>query len=184
VIVFSETVKAATEIGPLERLTEGRKRPFSLLDESFFKRVPGEDAAPLRVSCLNEGLEGKSHPVAGIPFERRIEEIDGRLTEVVVPRFESAFDATLPEDRYLDSDARQFRVCNEQLKDAADGDPKLRSKFTPEQLEQIKNGDTPDGYVWHHDATPGKLQLVDEMIHMKASHTGGRALWGGGTEHR
>ena len=36
-----------------------------------------------------------------------------------------------------------------QLKEAVDKDPKLRAKFTDEQLEPIANGDTPDGCTWH-----------------------------------
>ncbi len=52
------------------------------------------------------------------------------------------------------------------------------------QLEQIENGDTPDGYTWHHDAEAGKMQLVDTETHQKTGHTGGRSIWGGGTESR
>ena len=36
-----------------------------------------------------------------------------------------------------------------QLKEAVDKEPKLRAKFTDEQLEPIANGDTPDGCTWH-----------------------------------
>lgn len=45
-------------------------------------------------------------------------------------------------------------------------------------------GDTPDGYTWHHDAEAGKMQLVDTETHQKTGHTGGRSIWGGGTESR
>ena len=41
----------------------------------------------------------------------------------------------------------QFAECNNQLKEAVEKDPELAKKFTPEQLEQIRNGDTPDGYT-------------------------------------
>jgi hypothetical protein len=129
-------------------------------------------------------LAGETHPVTGVPFDRRIEEIGGERVEVVVPRFGSDFETRLPAEAHLDSDANQFRECTGRLREAVDRDPELRAKFSPEQLSQIKDGYTPDGYVWHHDATPGRMQLVDEMTHMKTSHTGGRSLWGGGSEYR
>lgn len=133
----------------------------------------------------NESLEGDMHPITGVPFERRVIEVEpGHTVEGVFPKFESQFEAQLPKDMYEASDKKQFDECNAQLKDAVHKDPELRKKFTPEQLEQIENGDTPDGYTWHHDATPGKMQLVDSETHASTGHTGGRSVWGGGTEAR
>ena len=133
----------------------------------------------------NESLEGDVHPITGVPFERRVVEIEpGHTVEGVFPKFESRFDAQLPKDMYDATDNKQFEECNKQLKEAVHNDPELRKKFTPEQLEQIENGDTPDGYTWHHDATPGKMQLVDTETHAATGHTGGRNVWGGGTEAR
>ena len=64
----------------------------------------------------------------------------------------------------------------------------MKEKFTPEQIEQIKDGvedgTAPDGYVWHHNEETGKMELVDADVHAKTGHTGGRAIWGGGTENR
>ena len=104
--------------------------------------------------------------------------------EVVVPEFDSVFDVQLPEDLHQASDKKQFDECNAQLKKAVEEDPELAAKFTDEQLEQIKNGETPDGYTWHHDAEKGKMQLVDSETHAKTGHTGGRSIWGGGSENR
>ena len=133
----------------------------------------------------NESLEGDVHPITGVPFERRVIEVEpGHTIEGVFPKFESQFDAQLPKDMYEATDNKQFEECNKQLKEAVHNDPELRKKFTPEQLEQIENGDTPDGYTWHHDATPGKIQLVDTETHAATGHTGGRNVWGGGTEAR
>ena len=133
----------------------------------------------------NESLEGDVHPITGVPFERRVIEVEpGHTIEGVFPKFESQFDAQLPKEMYEATDNKQFEECNKQLKEAVQNDPELRKKFTPEQLEQIENGDTPDGYTWHHDATPGKIQLVDTETHTATGHTGGRNVWGGGTEAR
>ena len=58
------------------------------------------------------------------------------------------------------------------------------AQFTPEQILQIQAGETPDGYVWHHHQEPGRLELVDEGTHAQTGHSGGRFLWGGGSQYR
>ena len=80
--------------------------------------------------------------------------------------------------------AKQFKEANDQLKDAIENDPEVRKQFTDEQIEQIEAGDTPEGYVWHHSEEPGTLQLVDTTTHAQTGHTGGRTVWGGGSENR
>lgn len=143
-----------------------------------------KDIIPEKIKCINEALAGKTHSETGVPFERKLVQVDEKLYEVVVPKFDSAFDAQLPADKLKETDVKQFKECNTQLKDAIANNKELREKFDDEQLEQIENGDTPDGYTWHHDAEVGKMQLVDTETHQKTGHTGGRAIWGGGTENR
>jgi hypothetical protein len=133
----------------------------------------------------NEDLEGKKHPETGVPYVRKtVKDAAGNPVEGVFPEFNSQFDVQLPEDLYQASDSKQARECNKQLKEAVEKDPELAKKFTPEQLEQIKNGDTPDGYTWHHNEETGKMQLVDTETHAKTPHTGGKVIWGGGQENR
>jgi hypothetical protein len=133
----------------------------------------------------NADLKGKNHPETGVPYEEKtVKDADGKPIEGVFPVFDSVFDVQLPEDLYMETDAKQFKECNRQLKEAVEKDPKLAKEFTPEQLEQIKNGDTPDGYTWHHNEETGKMQLVDSETHAKTGHTGGKAIWGGGQEKR
>lgn len=62
--------------------------------------------------------------------------------------------------------------------------PQLKNKFTVEQLEDIELGDIPDGFTWHHNEEVGKMQLVDTVTHNKTGHTGGRNIWGGGSDAR
>jgi len=124
-------------------------------------------------------LEGKTSE-NGVPYEWKQVEIKGIVIEGVFPEFDSAFDAYLdPEDYTSKSYATK---CNAKLKEAVNRDPELRSKFTQSQLEQIESGVTPDGYVWHHNEEPGKMQLVKKVDHDRciggAAHTGGSALWG------
>jgi hypothetical protein len=142
------------------------------------------DVNDKRILCRNEELAGKEHPVTGVPFEKKTIIVDGEQKEVVVPVFDSAFDAQLPEDKIKAIDREQFKECNKQLKEAADKDPELRAKFTDDQRKQIVNGDTPDGYTWHHDAETGKMQLVDTETHRQTAHTGGKTFWGGGSDNR
>lgn len=137
-----------------------------------------------RIKCRNENLEGGRHPETGVPFEKRQVAVDGKEYEVVIPKFESRYDAQLPENKLKSTDREQFEECNIQLKDELSRNSELRGKFDEEQLEQIDNGDTPDGYTWHHDADVGKMQLVDTEMHQRTGHTGGRFIWGGGADGR
>ena len=144
-----------------------------------------EDTGPRRISTINEGLAGTKHPVTGVPFEEKVVETDtGERVKGVFPEFESAFDVQLPKDLELATDKKQFDECNRQLKEKCREDSEFRSKFTPDQLADIEDGYTPEGYTWHHNEEKGKMQLVDTDTHWNTRHTGGRYIWGGGTENR
>lgn len=144
-----------------------------------------ETKSTKEIQTRNESLEGKTHPETGVPFERKtVKDADGNEVTGVFPEFDSTFDAQLPEDLYQGTDKEQFSECNKQLKEKVENNPEFAKKFTPEQLEQIKNGDTPDGYTWHHNEETGKMQLVDSDVHTKTGHTGGKTIWGGGNENR
>lgn len=152
-------------------------------DEQMKKCTIDEDGV-IHYKCDNEELEGKKHEPSGVEYVRKTVDVNGVKVEVVVPDFDSVFDAQLPEDLLKESNPRQFKECNQQLKDAVNKDPELRKKFTEEQLEDIMDGKTPEGYTWHHDAETGKMQLVETKQHDRtqggAAHTGGKSIWGGG----
>ena len=144
---------------------------------------------PRYIITKNESLENDIHPITGVPFERKIVTLpDGERIEVVFPKFESTFDAKIQPELYLSSDKYQFIECNKQLLSKIESDKSFRAKFTDEQIEQIRDGTqdgtAPDGFVWHHNEESGVLQLVDSVIHEKTGHTGGRSLWGGGSDYR
>ena len=137
------------------------------------------------IHTRNESLNGDRHPITGVSFERKtVEDADGNEVTGVFPVFDSEVDAQLPDELLQSSDREQFDECNKQLKEAVEKDPELAAKFTPEQLEQIMNGETPDGYTWHHNEEKGKMQLVDADIHAQTGHTGGKTIWGGGNGNR
>lgn len=152
-------------------------------DEQMKKCSIDEDGK-MHYKCDNEHLEGKKHEQTGIEYVRKTIDINGVQVEVVVPDIPSDFDAQLPGELLKESNPKQFKECNEQLKNAIEKGETLKNKFTPEQIEDIMNGDTPEGYTWHHDAEVGKMQLVETKLHDRTqggvAHTGGKSLWGGG----
>lgn len=180
--------KAATELG--KKSLENMGNMSSIEKTKELPRTPVVEV-DVRVTdspymkCRNESLVGKVHEISGVSFEQTsIELPNGKMIEGVFPQFEHPFEAKLDESLYDARDARHFKEANEQLKEAIQESPELRDMFTEEQLEEIKYSDTPDGYIWHHGEEPGSLQLVDKTTHEQTAHTGGRSIWGGGSENR
>lgn len=141
-----------------------------------------EDVYELKT--VNDELDGKEHKETGVKYEKKTVEVDGMRIRGVFPKFQSKFDAQLPGDKRLASDAVQKGECNKQLKEAIQKNPELKKQFTEKQLQQIDDGKTPSNYVWHHNEEPGKMQLVDAKTHSSAKHTGGKAIWNKGGEGR
>jgi hypothetical protein len=148
------------------------------------KVVDASDKPVIKIICRNESLAGDQHPVTGVPFEGKVIEVNGQCYEGVFPQFEHDFKTTLPEEMHIASDREQFAQCNKELKEKIASNSDLRDSFTPEQIEQIENGDRPEGYVWHHAENPGEMQLIKKEEHDLTGHTGGKVFWGGGNENR
>lgn len=135
------------------------------------------------IPTINEGMEGKT--VNGVKFAKRIFTLNGEKVEGVFPVFKSEFECKLPENMYTASDNEQMKYCTKKLAEKIERDPEFAKKFTPRQLEQIRNGEPRiSGLTWHHNEVPGKMQLVNAEDHSAARHTGGRSIWGGGSESR
>lgn len=175
--IASEVGKIITEV-PAEIPSDKLKETETL--EKFKKNTSVNE-----IKTIRNDLEGQKHPETGVEYVRKeISLPDEERIEGVFPEFDSVFDVEISEDKYLDSDGRQFRECNNQLGEALKENPELANNFTDEQLDQIFRGRTPDGYVWHHSEEPGVLKLVDKEVHEATRHTGGRSIWGGGQEFR
>ena len=148
-------------------------------DEKIDRNCTIDENGVIHYKTHRSDLEGKTAE-NGVPYKRKTIEINGMKIEGVFPVFNSAFDTSLDEEDYKSN--RYADICNKKLKEAIEKDPELRSQFTEEQLEEIENGETPTGYVWHHNEEPGKMQLVKREDHDKAiggaAHTGGNSLWG------
>ena len=149
----------------------------------FREKIQEISRTPERITTINEKYEGKRHPDTGVKYQRKIVDLpDGHCVEGVFPKFDSVFDVKLPENLCQKPEITQNKECNRQLLKAIETNPRLKKKFSEEQIEQIrdgiKDGTAPDGYVWHHNEKVGKMELVDADIHAKTRHTGGNCLWG------
>lgn len=154
------------------------KNKLGWSDEKLKKCTIDEDGV-IHYKTDRSDLEGKESE-NGVPYKRKTIEINGVKIEGVFPVFNSAFDTELSPDNLKTKE--YAKECNAKLKEAIRNDPELRSKFTAEQLQDIEEGKTPTGYVWHHNEEPGKMQLVKREDHDRviggAAHTGGNSLWG------
>ncbi|ODS30854.1 MAG: hypothetical protein SCARUB_04039 [Candidatus Scalindua rubra] len=139
------------------------------------------------IETINSSFEGTIHPDTGVPFEKKIiENIDGHKITGVFPNFKEVreFATKLPDNLLQETDKIQFDHCNEKLKDSYDKGTINADNFTERQLQQINNGDKPDGFTWHHTEDKGRMELVKSDIHQASAHTGGKSIWGGGKEAR
>ena len=144
-----------------------------------------EEDSPRTIKTINDSLVGQNHPETGVPYvEKEVVTDTGEKVKGVFPQFDSKIDVQLSEDMEQVPDRTQFAECNKQLAEKVAKDPELRAQFTEDQLADIEDGYTPEGYTWHHSEEKGKMQLVDSDIHSQTRHTGGRNIWGGGTENR
>ena len=182
---FSETKALENTLLPkfLEQQLEPRHSSLMPDFEDYIERIKVDENG--HIKTINENLKDQNHPVTEVPFkEKTVVTDNGEELTGVFPEFKSVHDVQLPEDLYLESDKKQFDECNKQLKEAVESDSELAKNFDEEQLDQIKNGETPDGYTWHHNEETGKMQLVESEIHAKTGHLGGRSIWGGGNGNR
>ncbi|SDB13803.1 HNH endonuclease [Butyrivibrio sp. INlla16] len=140
---------------------------------------------PRHIATINENLKGQTVPGTNVEYKSHTFKANGELVEGVFPKFQPVAEVRIPPMFYKASDTTQFELCTKSLQARIERDPSLASKFTPRQLEQIKNGNPRiSGLTWHHNEVPGKMQLVDADVHARCRHTGGRSIWGGGGECR
>ncbi|MBU9723516.1 MULTISPECIES: HNH endonuclease [Bacillaceae] len=156
---------------------------------TVFDLIEGDDVSAATdgdfLMTHNSHLDGQHHPTTGVFYEAQTVELENGAEVVgVFPVFEGVADVYLPEEMYQDSDYLHFSYANQQLVEMVNADPSLANEFTGMQLEQIYAGETPDGFTWHHHEDLGRIQLVDEEIHAKSGHSGGRTIWGGGSDAR
>ena len=172
---LAETLKESTEIAAKETPI---KNIMPDIENSFLETLKVQN-----LETINQRLEGTIHPETDVPYVRKSIETDpGKYVEGVFPDFSKVTlsEARLTENLLKATDAEQFKFCNEKLNDAFNKGQIETDKLTPRQLEQIKNGDKPEGLTWHHNEEKGLMELVPSNIHQNTAHTGGKSIWGGG----
>jgi hypothetical protein len=108
--------------------------------------------------------------------------VDDKGCPVIVPIIAEVI---LPPSRLLDTDDKQFRHCNKQLRKYIKDNPTEAEKFLPvEVIRKFRDGEmnwggAPNKYTWHHHQDTGRMQLVSTELHELVNHTGGQAISGG-----
>ncbi|MCG9776531.1 HNH endonuclease, partial [Vibrio diabolicus] len=149
----------------------------------LLERATIDEDGKIQLKTINESKEGQIGE-DGVEYVRKTIEVNGIEIEGVFPQFDSAIDVQLSDEMIQGTDTEQAKFGNQELKEKVQNDPEFAKQFNDEQLEQIENGDTPDGCTWHHNEEPGKMQLISTEDHQNNRHTGGKAIWGGGKENR
>lgn len=123
----------------------------------------------------------KGQEIAGVKYDsKNIDYSTGESFEAVFPIFNSKFDFKLNPENFKSTASVHKAKANEALKEMVENDKNFAKQFSKKQLKQIKNGELPKEFVWHHSEDEGLLQLVDRATHEQAKHTGGMSLWGRG----
>ncbi|KGP74582.1 HNH endonuclease [Pontibacillus yanchengensis] len=145
------------------------------------------DDDSIEAETRNDHLNGSDHPETSVPFqERTITLPNGDEVTGTYPVFDSGFSVQLSEEMYTSSDDVHFEIANDTLYQAIQEEPNVASQLGlgMNDVNQLAVGETPEGYVWHHHESPGVMQFVNEDVHENTGHSGGRVLWGGGSEAR
>lgn len=149
--------------------------------------VDGTDVEAEEIETRNDHLTGYEHPETGVPFvEKTVDLPNGQVVEGTFPVFDENFNVMIAEDLYLEGDDVHFKIAIDTLYEAIKENPNLADElgFSHDDVQAVASGQTPEGFTWHHNEEPGLLQLVDEETHAQTAHTGGRAIWGGGSVNR
>lgn len=173
---------AEVELSEFRPLTEEEAKAtqeLTNMSDATLKACTINDEGVIKLNCINESKLGAASEV---PYVQKTIEVNGVQIQVVVPEFPDVpYEFYIPKELYHADDYELFKYCTKQLKAAIEQNPELAKQVTPLQLEQIMN-DAPriSGFTWHHAAECGKMQLIPTKLHSYYSHTGGKAIWGGG----
>lgn len=113
------------------------------------------------------GMVNKTHKLTKVRFDRN-----------GFPIFKEYARVKLKRSLYKRSRETHFRYANKKMYERICKDKFYATKFTKSQKLALKNGETPDGFTWHHHQNRGLMQLVKTGIHSKVNHKGGYSIWG------
>ncbi|WP_235728330.1 HNH endonuclease [Kurthia senegalensis] len=95
------------------------------------------------------------------------------------PTFTVFYEVNLIESLYGAETLQQVSYCNKKLDEALKQDEQIGRELSLTELDRINlsHGMTPEHYVWHHDVTLGRMQLVSEEEHALKPHSSASVLW-------
>lgn len=105
-----------------------------------------------------------------------------KFDQMGFPKFKSFYDVKLKRKDYKNTREAHFYYANKKIYKKAQKNKKVRKLFTRNEMNELKSGQTPARYTWHHHQNKGKLQLVSRKIHSEVNHIGGYKIWGGEAE--
>jgi hypothetical protein len=124
---------------------------------------------------INYALRDKKHPKTkvrynkqGYPIFDKIDTCDMRLSwyEINFDKFQS--DSSIR--------SKHFAICSKKLYKKTLKNSALKSRFSKQQLRQLRLGKTPENYTWHHTPKKNTLILVDRQTHADTAHSGGFSI--------
>ena len=113
------------------------------------------------------GMAGRVHSKTKVRFD-----------EKGFPKFKAIYKVKLKKQYWQETRERHFYMANAILRRELEDNLRIKKMFTKEQIKQMAQGITPQGYTWHHHQDEGILLLVDEKVHAKTHHIGGYTIWG------
>lgn len=118
----------------------------------------------------------------GVSLKKGLLKSGDFILEFVAPDFVQEFTTKLPIELFSKGDAAIMKECTKRLKEEILRNPKLKKKFTEQQLTAIMEEQARiPGLTWHHNPfNPGQMDLVDAAVHGKIKHLGGDAIWAKG----
>jgi hypothetical protein len=124
---------------------------------------------------INYALRNKKHPKTGVRYNKhgypkfdKIDTCDMKLSWYVInfDKFQSNSSIR----------SKHFDICSKKLYKKTLKNPALKSKFSKQQLRQLRQGKTPDNFTWHHETKKNTLTLVDRQTHASTAHSGGFSI--------
>lgn len=159
------TIGAAPEVA---RRADGRPLATNANGDQVTLRQPGANGT-IRVD----------NPDGTVTYTRNGESV--RYDANGFPLFDSTrADLYLPPDKIVvGSRETHFTAANRMLAERTD-DQLRGAGFSNADIANIRAGNTPDNYTWHHHQDVGRMQLVRTSEHetFSGGHTGGWSLWG------
>lgn len=175
------TEEISTELQPISEELAEKLKEEGILSDNAIEVLHIDTTGNLVLKCINEKLTGEAHEITGVPYVEKTIQVGSEKIKVTVPEFPFKIAIEVPKELWKSGDVHIFKYCTEELRDEIKTNPEMIKQYTPQQLEQIMNGDAYiKGLTWHHSEVPGRMELVPTRIHALSNHTGGNTIWCGG----